>query len=109
MHTIHFLDNHQPEVGAEATTCRKGAKWWNILSHGKEVNLQLDPDGRIVGRAVVTDLWFGWFRHIPAIFVEIEHDPTCRTYTGLLATMQKTYENFKDTDLVTVVQYRRTE
>jgi len=109
MHTIHFLDNHQPEVGAEATTCRKGLKWYNLVNVDNEVNLAHDPEGTIVGRAVVTKLWFGPFRQVPAIFVDIEQNPACQSYPGLLAAMQKTYENFKDTDLVTVVQYKRTE
>jgi len=109
MQSIHFLDKNQPNVGQEATTCRKGLKWYNQVNVDDEVNLVLDPGGAVFGRAVVTRLWFGWFRQVPALLVEIEHDPTCRTYSMLLACMKDIYDDFKDTDLVTVVQYRRTD
>ncbi len=107
MQTIHFLDKNQPEVGQEATTCRKGLKWYNGVNVDDEVNLVLDPDGTNLGRAVIAKLWFGWFRQVPAIFLEIEHDLTCRTYSGLFAGMQAAYDGFKDTDLATVIQYKR--
>jgi len=112
MQSIHFLDKNQPEVGGEATTCRKGLRWYNQVNVDDEVNLVLDGaeiPNHIIGRAVVTRLWFGWFRQVPALFLEIEHDPTCRTYSGLFAGMKAAYDGFKDTDLVTVIQYRRTE
>ncbi len=107
MQSIHFLDKNQPDVGQEATTCRKGLRWYNQVNVDDEVNLVLDPGGAVFGRAVVTRLWFGWFRQVPAIFLESEHDPACRTYTGLFARMQAAYDGFKDTDLATVIQYKR--
>ncbi len=109
MQSIHFLDKNQPNVGQEATTCRKGLKWYNQVNVDDEVNLVLDPGGAVFGRAVVARLWFGWFRQVPALLIEIERDPLYRTYSMLLARMKDIYDDFKDTDLVTVVQYRRTD
>lgn len=109
MQAIHFVDTHQPEIGQEATTCRLGLRWYNSVNVDDEVNLVHDPDGETVGRAVITKMWFGYFRQVPATFLEIEHDPTCHTYSGLLAAMKVAYDDFKDVDLCTIVQYRRTE
>lgn len=43
------------------------------------------------------------FCDIPARIIELEHDPDCRTYSGLLRAMEEAYPGFKPDEQVTCV------
>lgn len=108
MHMLHSLDI---EVGDLASTVRSGFKWAD-LEAGEDFDLCVctrDPETHEVqGAGHVWDLWFGFFKDVPARLLSVEHEKRSREYTGLLASMRKAYgEDFHEGRPVTVVIYRR--
>lgn len=88
-------------------TVRLGKKWRTKVQAGVRELLMKDTAGTVIGKAEVLDLWFGPLGAIPAIFVENAHDPICRTYSGLQAVLQGTYDQPVDhTTEVTAMRLR---
>ena len=52
------------------------------LNQGDEIQL-VDGNDQDVCYAEVLDLWVGPLGQIPAVLLELGHDPLCRTFTGL--------------------------
>ena len=46
------------------------------------------------------------FRDLVPEDIKREHDPSCRTYDGLLTEMKRVYKGFKANENVTVVEFR---
>lgn len=133
----YILDNlHTVDIGVGETgvTVRLGAKWWDrLLSYlsadqvpqvetsGKlsfseekapEIRLQETIEGvsEIVGSGEVREAMMCRFRDIPARLLEIEHEEESRTYSGLLASMERAYgDDFSEDSRVTVFTYVRVE
>ena len=91
------------------TTVRLGKKWRTRIQGGcREVALQ-DNEGNAIGTAEITDVWFGPLSHIPGLFLEVIHDPVCRTWSGLFAVMRGMYPDGCDGDSeVTAIRLRYT-
>lgn len=74
------------------STVRVGKKWKERVKRGcREVEMQTLA-GASLGTAEVTAIWFGPLHQIPAIFLESEHDPIARTWSGLHACLQNVYD-----------------
>ena len=110
----YVLDNlHTIDIGVGETgvTVRRGDKWFNRVSGGTSIQLQETLEGKseVVGSGRVKDVWLGRFVGVPASLIEIEHEESSRTYSGLLASMRRAYgEEFSENDVVTVFSYERT-
>ena len=88
-------------------TVRLGKKWRTKVQSGTRELLMRDCEGDVIGKAEILDVWFGPLGAIPAIFVENCHDPICRTYSGLQAVLQGTYdEPFDHKTEVTAMRLR---
>lgn len=89
-HTIKF----QNPVGlvGRFVTVRKGPKWSDRLqSPGVEVILADTKTETPLAVAEVENVWRGPLHLLPALMLEMEHDPLCRTFSGLVACLQGTY------------------
>ena len=78
---------------ADGVTVRRGPKW---LAHaGETVTLcECSSDGDshvVVGKALLTAVWYGKLRDIPARVLGEHYSESCRTYTGILTALRKVY------------------
>jgi len=116
------VHNHEPvDIPGHGKSCvnltvRKGLKW-STLTVGEEIVLRdassegyepflVDGDER----AIVFDtkvMTFNDLIHYGKM-LELEHDPECRTFTGLHSVMRKVYDGFLPHELVTLVFYEPT-
>ena len=123
LHMLHSLDCERGQFGS---TVRKGNKWADAFG----LTLQLcvctqtgvieseGPDPitvpvhthEIKGHGLVTDIWQGKFKDVPARYLELEHEIRSRQYSGLLDSMRKAYgEDFSINDEVVVLVYLRED
>lgn len=89
-HTILF-QNPNGLVG-RFTTVRKGPKWADRLQRcGVEVVLADAKTETPIAVAEVENVWRGPLHLVPGLMLEMEHDPLCRTFSGLVACLQGIY------------------
>lgn len=74
------------------TTARLGHEWRTKVQAGTREVLMVDAEGTSIGKAEIADIWVGPMSHVPAIFLDHYHDPICRTWAGLQAVLQGTYD-----------------
>lgn len=86
-------------------TTRKGIKWavvWDkfvpVAETGKEA-IEL-------GTAEIIETKVVPFDSIRDGMLKDEHDPSCRTWGGLLIEMQRVYPTFSDGEVVTLVYFK---
>jgi len=67
----------------------------------------MDPRGypRFLGYGFVLKYKIKRFKDIEDKDLELEHDPKCRTYVGLLETMREVYDDFDVNEIVTLIQF----
>ena len=124
MRVLHMLHSLDADVGAAASTVRKGGKWAD-LSHKEHFKLCVCSDRcqrpdecgtvgescancSIEGEGETIMLWFGRFNDIPARYLSLEHEVRSREFNGLFDSMRKAYgETFYLDSPVTVVVYQR--
>jgi hypothetical protein len=112
MNTLHNLHSIDILPGQTGVTVRLGKKWLHNASLDSAIDLCIctkDPESHeVVGKGVILDAWFGIFIDIPGRLLELEHEASSRTYSGLLASMKRAYGNAFDERLgVTVLTYMR--
>lgn len=91
------------------TTARLGKEWRTKVQAGCREVTMVDAEGTGIGTAEVTDVWCGPMSHVPAIFLDNYHDPICRTWAGLQAVLQGTYDQPVDhATEVTLIRLRYT-
>lgn len=89
-HTLLF-QNPNGLVG-RFVTVRKGPKWADRLQQvGEEVYLADAKTETPMAVAEVENVWRGPLHLVPALMLEMEHDPLCRTFSGLVACLQGIY------------------
>ncbi len=87
------------------TTCRSGNKWFEGLTVGEVIEL-CDIDGKALGRqAKVLFVDLCAFDLIPEFWIEINHDPFCRTRGGLEHGMDSAYLFQWEREACTVVGF----
>ena len=110
MHKLEFL-NPVGTNNPDFTTVRLGTKWAERTQPGEDgtpVEVELVCDGRSLGKGEVFGCWTGSLAMLPALLLEAEHDPVCRTWSGLRAVLAGTYpdEEWTMETVVTVLQVR---
>ena len=111
------------EVGSVGVTLRKGFKW-ATAPRGEELELwecsiahEGDCPARIGGRETCTlqgvgtveGRWVGTLKSLPAKVIELEHEPSSRVYSGLLASLRRAYGPLMpEGEYFTALFYRRT-
>ena len=90
------------------STCRLGEKWNERLEVGDMIQL-LPTKGNAPSDAdvgLVTGLAYQRFDELPAAWLEMEHDPTCRTHSGLAEEMDSIYgDDFHRQAMCTMVLF----
>ncbi len=81
------------------TTVRRGRKWQPV----REARLRL-ADGS-VSRPIMLHTELRIFSTLTAADLRYEHDPACRTVTGLLAVLQHLYPDFRTDEEVTLCHF----
>jgi len=112
LHNLHTVDVGPGEIGV---TARNGTKWSNSEDgernsiHEEIVLCEcLNNEHKVVGSAIIEQVWLGQFQDIPAKFIEQEHELSSRYYTGLLSSMRRAYgEDFSENSPITILAYRR--
>jgi hypothetical protein len=84
-------------------TVRRGRKWAPVM--GQEVDIvDLENDAVLMSVKVKETLLLP-FEEIDPELLKIEHDPACRTKSGLLKELKSTYDGFSEKEEVTVVRF----
>lgn len=88
------------------TTVRLGTKWrYTEIDTHKEV-CQTGSD-TVIGYMHILGVLAVTLGTIPSEYIEINHDPSCRTRKGLLREMKRVYGSHVDqSDIVTVLYYK---
>jgi hypothetical protein len=87
---------------------RRGIQLASKLTMGDTIWLQ-SREGEEQRKALVTGLKVKRFRDIREKELEVEHDPQCRSWNDLFATMKKLYDDFDETEIVTMVYFTTEE
>ena len=111
---LHSLDCEKGQFGS---TVRKGNKWADAFGLTLELcvcepyfDVPQEMSHTVEGHGVVTDIWQGKFKDVPARYLELEHEIRSRQYSGLLDSMRKAYgEDFSINDEVVVLVYLRED
>lgn len=118
MRTLHMLHSLDCAVGCLGSTVRKGNKWADAMGLTLELCVctpyleagDETTDHEIQGHGIVTDIWSGLFKDVPARYLEHEHEVRSRQYSGLLDSMRKAYgPEFSETDQVVILIYFRED
>jgi hypothetical protein len=89
-------------------TVRRGIAWASKLAVGDSIWLKA-REGEECRRAVVTGLKVKRFRDIRERELSIEHDPQCRRWNDLFLTLSKLYDDFDETEIVTLIYFAPQE
>lgn len=107
-HQLQFL-NPVGLKGENFSTVRLGRKWAERTVDEANRTVELvDGQGRSFGTAKVLDCWVGRLADVPALLLECEHDPVCRTWSGLAQVLAAVYEG-NEIEYSTVVTVLRLE
>jgi hypothetical protein len=87
---------------------RRGIQLASKLTTGDAIRLQ-SREGGEQRKAVVTGLKVKRFRDIREQDLAVEHDPQCRSWNDLFATMKKLYDDFDEMEIVTMVYFTLEE
>ena len=83
------------------TTVRRGTRWLGV----PRVRLQFE-DGRL-SPPVALETEARPFRDLDAHALRDEHDPACRTPSGLFAELARHYPGFSEDETVTLCHFER--
>jgi hypothetical protein len=87
---------------------RRGIQWATRLDAGDTVMLQ-SREGGDQRKALVTGLKVKRFRDIRGQELSVEHDPQCHTWNDLFTTLKKLYDDFDETEIVTMIYFALEE
>ena len=113
MYTLKFIN----PVGLKSenfSTVRLGEQWAERTkpeSISDPVNVYLnDDDGNSKGTANVVSCWTGPLAELPAMLLEISHDPVLRTWSGAAQVLASLYPEteIEYGTIVTVLQLQYT-
>lgn len=116
--TLHMLHSLDCGVGEQGSTVRKGNKWADAMGLTLELCVctpyleagDETVDHEIQGHGIVTDIWSGLFKDVPARYLEFEHEIRSRQYSGLLESMRKAYgPDFDGGEQVVILTYYRED
>lgn len=87
---------------------RRGTQMASKLTVGDTIWLQ-SREGGEQRRALVTGVKVKRFRDIREQELAVEHDPQCRSWNALFATMKKLYDDFDEMEIVTMIYFTTEE
>ena len=87
---------------------RRGVRMASGLSVGDTISLQ-PRDGEGMREATITSLKIKRFRDIREEELKAEHDPQCQNYMALLTTMKRLYDDFDETEIVSMIYFNVEE
>jgi len=87
---------------------RRGIQQTSKMAVGDTIWLQ-SRDGSEQQKAIVTGLKVKRFRDIKEQELAVEHDPQCRSWNDLFATLKKLYDDFDETEIVSMVFFKIIE
>lgn len=96
------FQNAEYKLEDTQVTVRRGVGWYRRAEAGDYFSI-----GDAVG--IVVGVYSCMFLDIPIDYVAKEHDPKCRSYTGLLDTMKKLYPRFTEKELVTCILFKAVD
>jgi hypothetical protein len=85
-------------------TVRRGIQLASKMTMGDTFWLQ-SREGGEQRKALVTGLKVKRFRDIREQDLSVEHDPQCRSWNDLFATMKKLYDDFDEMEIVTLIYF----
>jgi hypothetical protein len=85
-------------------TVRRGPQWASKMDVGDTIWLQ-SREGGEQRKALVTGLKVKRFRDIREQDLSVEHDPQCRSWNDLFATMKKLFDDFDEMEIVTMIYF----
>lgn len=86
-------------------TVRLGRKWSHTVI--AETVVVVDSEGKKAGEAVINGVLYCNLGAIPSGLLAIEHDPSCRTPTGLSAELERVYGRpVRPHEMVSVLIFR---
>lgn len=109
---LEFL-NPVGVVSANFSTVRLGKDWAERTQDERDRSIHLvDSKGKSLGGAEVMDCWTGPLSALPALLIEVCHDPVCRTWSGVAQILAGLYDSDEmiigfDT-VVTVLRLKHT-
>lgn len=107
-HQLKFL-NPVGLKNENFSTVRLGRNWAERTVEESQRTVELvDGEGKSHGTAKVVDCWVGRLADVPAILLECEHDPVCRTWSGLAQVLAAVYEN-EQVDYDTIITVLRLQ
>lgn len=89
-------------------TVRRGPKWFKRAQIGDGLNIFKTGNTNVhqrKGYGIVVGLSYLMCNMIPAEWLMLEHDPTCRDQHGLNKAMIRAYPDFQLDELVTVILF----
>lgn len=100
-------------VSANFSTVRLGTEWAERTQDERDRSIHLvDGAGKSLGGAEVLDCWSGPLSALPAILIEVCHDPVCRTWSGVAQILAGMYDSDDLTigfdTVVTVLRMKHT-
>ena len=87
---------------------RRGTQPASKMSVGDTIWLQ-SREGGEQQKALVTGIKVKRFRDIREQELSVEHDPQCRSWNDLFATLKKLYDDFDETEIVSMIYFRTVE
>jgi hypothetical protein len=87
---------------------RRGIQWASKLTVGDTIWLQ-SREGGEQRKALVTGLKVKRFRDIREQDLSVEHDPQCHSWNGLFSTMKKLFDDFDETEIVSMIYFAPEE
>lgn len=87
---------------------RRGIQWASKIAVGDTMWLQAREGGER-RKALVTGVKLKRFRDIREQELSVEHDPQCRSWNDLDATMKKLYADFDEMEIVTMIYFTTNE
>jgi hypothetical protein len=85
-------------------TIRRGPQWASKMAVGDTIWLQ-SREGGEQRKVLVTGLKVKRFRDIREQDLSVEHDPQCRSWNDLFATMKKLFDDFDEMEIVTMIYF----
>lgn len=107
MHELHRLEFDNPTFrDGVNVTVRNGEKWKDRVQIGDIV--ELDTGAAASRCAKIVGILYDNFHNIPAPVHALNHDPACRTVTGIAKELARIYGPFPNDIIgdVTVVFFR---
>jgi len=98
-----------PHPSGIILTVRRGTKWAGQVQCDEIVDIVKTGTTEVLSSATIHSCMttkFDRLKFQESTTLQLEHDPECRNYAGLLAAMVRAYPDFAESETVTLVFYQ---